>query len=134
MVKTQRGGPGEITVKKSVDWPQHFIPTGTHKTRPMYDDLTITQWVSGFVQCNLKGNLMEGASDFWWDSAKACHAILWTNMEADRISWNETEKLHWIRRAHAQRYLMAGNTSVTRSFSKKSKTTQAKKGLFRRYF
>ena len=31
-VKSQRGGPGEIFVKKSVDWPQHFILTGTHKT------------------------------------------------------------------------------------------------------
>ena len=47
------------------------------------------------------GNLMEDASDFSWDSAKACHAILLTNKEADRISWNETEKLHRIRRAHA---------------------------------
>ena len=50
-VKSQRGGPGEITVKKSVDWLQHFILTGTHKTRPSYDYLTITQWVSGFVRC-----------------------------------------------------------------------------------
>ena len=47
------------------------------------------------------GSLMEDASDFLWDSAKACHAILLTNMEADRISWNETEKLNQIRRAHA---------------------------------
>ena len=50
-VKSQIGGPGVITVKKSVDWSQHFILTGTHKTRPTYDDLTITQWISGFVRC-----------------------------------------------------------------------------------
>ena len=25
--------------------------TGTHKTWPSYDDLTITQWVSGFTRC-----------------------------------------------------------------------------------
>ena len=43
-VKSKRGGPGEITVKKSVDWPQHFILTGTHKTRAKCDNLTITQW------------------------------------------------------------------------------------------
>ena len=40
-VKSQRGGPGKITDKKSVDWPQHFILTGTHKTRPTY----------GFIRC-----------------------------------------------------------------------------------
>ena len=50
-VKSQRGGPGEIFIKKSIDWPQHFILTGTHKTHPSYDDLTISQWVSGFVRC-----------------------------------------------------------------------------------
>ena len=88
-VKSQRGGPGEITVKKSMDWPQHFILTGTRKTRPTYDDLTITQWVSGFIRCiqeekskstkasmlDYLGNLMEDASDFSWDSTKACHTF-----------------------------------------------------------
>ena len=49
-VKSQRGGPGDIFVKKSVDWPQNFILTGNQKTRPTHDDLSITQWVSGFVK------------------------------------------------------------------------------------
>ena len=49
-IKSQRGGPGDITVKM-IGWPQNFILTGAHKTRPTYDDLTITQWVSGFVRC-----------------------------------------------------------------------------------
>ena len=82
-VKSQHGGPGDIFVKKSVDWPQNFILTGSQKTRPTYDDLSITQWVSGFVRyiqeekseqsrsamLNYLGNLME--DDFLWDSAKA---------------------------------------------------------------
>ena len=49
--KSQRGGPSDVTVKKLIDWPQNFILTGAHKTRPTYNDLTITQWVSGFVRC-----------------------------------------------------------------------------------
>ena len=88
--------------------------------------------VSGFICCiqvekseiarasmlDYLGNLMEDASDFSWDSAKACHAILLTNMEADRISWNETDKLDRIRRAHGQRHVTAFNTSATYSFTK----------------
>ena len=35
---------------------------------------------------------MKDASDFSWDSAKAAHAILFTNMEADRVTWPESEK------------------------------------------
>ena len=36
------------------------------------------------------GNLMEDASDLLWDSSKASHVILLTNIEADRISCPET--------------------------------------------
>ena len=50
-LKSKRGGPGDFLLKRMVDWPQNFILTGSKKTRPTYDDLTITQWVSGFVQC-----------------------------------------------------------------------------------
>ena len=36
-VKAQCGGPGDIFVKKSVDWPENFILTGNQKTRPTFD-------------------------------------------------------------------------------------------------
>ena len=38
------------------------------------------------------GNLMEDASDFSWDSAKAVHAIILRNMEADRVTWSKMDK------------------------------------------
>ena len=112
------GRPGDVTVEKVVDWPQNFILTGSRKVRPTYDDLTMSQWVSGFVRCiqeekseaakfsmlDYLGNLMEDASDFSWESAKASHAIVLTNMEADRLQWTETDKLNRIRRAHAQKH------------------------------
>ena len=61
-----------------MDWPQNFILTGSWKTRPTYDDLTVTQWMSGFVRSlqeeklgetrasmlEYLGSLMEDASDF----------------------------------------------------------------------
>ena len=132
-LKSQWGGPGEVTVKKLIDWPQNFILTGAHKTRPKYDDITITQWVSGFVRCiqdeksasnrdlmlDYPGNLMEDASDFSWDSAKATHAILLTNMESDRVKWSKTEKIDWLHRAYAQRHISQYQFSATRSFVKK---------------
>ena len=147
-LKSQRGGPGDIAVKKLIDWPQNFILTGAHKTRPTYDDLTITQWVSGFVRCiqeeksgdnrdlmlDYLGNLMEDASDFSWDSAKAAHAILLTNMEADRVKWSETEKIDRLRRAHAQRHISHNQASATRSFGKKLKNSGNKTGVNCRFF
>ena len=135
-VKSQRGGPGEISVKRIVDWPQNFILTGSQKTRPTYDDLNITQWVSGFVRYIQEekseanraylGNIMEDASDFSWESAKAAHAILLTNMEADRLNWAETDKIDCVRRAHAQRHIPGVHNSATRPTTKKVKNTGTK--------
>ena len=132
-----------------MDWPQNFILTGSRKTRPSYDDLTMAQWVSGFVRgvqeeksvaakssmLDYLGNLMEDASDFSWESAKAAHAIVLTNMEADRLNWTETEKLDRIRRAHAQRHVTApySNTSKT-PYGKKVKNSGSKNGTNCKFF
>ena len=148
-IKSQRGGPGDVTVKRVVDWPQNFILTGSHKVRPSYDDLTMSQWVSGFVRCiqeekseaakssmlDYLDNLMEDASDFSWESAKASHAIVLTNMEADRLQWTETEKLDHIRRAHAQRHNASGSSNGPKStFHKKAKNLGSKMGLSVAFF
>ena len=142
-LKSQHGGPGDVTVKKVVDWPQNFILTGSHKVRPSYDDLTMSQWVSGFVRCiqeekseaarssllDYLGNLMEDASDFSWESAKAAHVIILTNMEADKLQWTETDKLDRIRRAHAQRHSARGSSNVSKStYNKKVKNLGSKWG------
>ena len=90
-----------------MDWPLNFILTGNQKTRPIYDDLNIPQWVSEFVRCiqeekskanrasmlDYLGNIMKDASDLSWESAKAAHAILLNNMEADRLNWSETNNI-----------------------------------------
>ena len=89
-LKSQRGGPGEVPVKKVVDWPQHFILTGNSKSRPSYDDLTITQWVSGFVHCiqeeksgetrasmlDYLGNLMVKGQSWGFTSRSTARVIL----------------------------------------------------------
>ena len=147
-VKSQRGDPGDISVKRVMDWPQNFILTGNQKTRPTYDDLNITQWVSGFVRCiqeekskaikscmlDYLGNIMEDASDFSWESAKAAHAILLINMEADRLNWAETDKIDRIHRAHAQRHITGTQNSATCPVNRKVKNTGTKNGIICRYF
>ena len=106
--------------------------TDAHKTRPTYDYLTATQWVSGCSQeersasnrdlmLDYLGNLIEDGTDFSWDSVKAAHAILLTNMEADRVKWSETEKVYRLHRAHAQRHISHNQSSATHTFAKKIK-------------
>ena len=61
---------------------------------------------------------MEDASDFSWESV---HAILLTNMEADRLNWSETDKIDRVWRAHAQRHILGAQNSATCSAVKNQK-------------
>ena len=49
-------------------------------------------------------NLMEDAADFTFESAKVCHAVVLTTMEADKLDWFDTDGLDRIRRSKAQRH------------------------------
>ena len=51
---------------------------------------------------------MQDAADFSFENAKACHAMVLTTMEFDRISWSETLELDRLRRQHAQRHSNPG--------------------------
>ena len=79
-------------------------------------------------------NLMEDALDFSCNSAKAFDAILQTNIEADRLSWTETEKIDSFRRAHAQRHITGKLTSASHSVAKKPKISKCKRNIFCKNF
>ena len=90
---------------------------GSNKGKVSYDNLSISQWVSGFAtiirdEKNLQtkhnmleylAELMEDSHDFGWSAAKGAHAILLHKMEEGHVSWDQTHKIDWICRAHAQK-------------------------------
>ena len=131
--KSQRSNNSNITVKKQVDWPQNYVLGGPNKKRVSFDDLSCPQFVAGFIRSvQLKtdetekenmleylASLMEDASDFSFDSAKACHAVLLTSMEADRCSWLDSDKLERCRRAHAQRHIVIDSNAQGKSKNSK---------------
>ena len=49
-------------------------------------------------------HLLEDASDFSFESAKACHAVVLTDMERDKLTWEDTHEFDRYRRQHAQRH------------------------------
>ena len=116
-LKSQRGGGPDVPIKKFVAWPQHYVLVGSRKERPSYNQLKPTQWMAGVIKgaldlpepdrmCQLKylANLLEDASDFSFENAKACHAVGLTTMEQDKLAWSDTLKLHRLRRQHVQRH------------------------------
>ena len=121
-LKSQRGGNVHIPVKKFVAWPHHYVLVGKDRKPPTYDQLCPTRWMAGCLkaamdlpqpdrdqnlQCLI--NLLEDASDFSFDNAKACHAVVLTTMEHDKISWQDTDQLDRLRRQHAQQHPAPAN-------------------------
>ena len=63
-------------------------------------------------------NLLEDASDFLFANAKACHAVVLTTMEADKLEWKDTEQLDRLRRQHAQKHPSPANSNTNQTTSK----------------
>ena len=117
-LKSKRGGPVEVAVQKKVAWPHEHILGGQTRQRVTYDQLTMPQFVQGFVKNILDeknldnrefmlrylGDIMEDTSDFAWVSAKASHAVLLCEMERRQVVWSDTAMIDRIRRAHAQKH------------------------------
>ena len=115
--KSQRGGSETIWVKNEIAWPHKFVLSGSSKTRVTYDNLSLSQWVSGFATIIKDENdletknkmleylaeIVEDSHDFGFSAAKGSHAVLLCRMEEGRITWNETHKIDRVRRAYAHR-------------------------------
>ena len=86
---------------------------GPTRQRVTYDNLSLTQFIQGFVKNVLDepcqkskekmlhylGDLMEDATDFSWANAKAAHAVLLCKMERGALTWVDTSRIERIRRA-----------------------------------
>ena len=80
----------DIFVKERVKWPHEFVLAGSTKDRNTYNQLNITQWMSGFCRILRDENcqkirdhmldysiaLLDDSNDFSWQAAKASHAVL----------------------------------------------------------
>ena len=100
-------------------WPHESILGGVNRQRVMYDQLTLTQWVQGFLKnileesCNERkdimvsylSDLMVDATDFSWQGAKAAHAVLLCELERGSLQWEYMDQMDQIRRAHAQKHV-----------------------------
>ena len=91
---------------------------GVTRSRVTYDQLSMSQWVQGFCKNMLEeqdhkirekmiqymGELMDDATDFSWQGAKAAHAVLLCEFERNGSNWEDTARIDRVRRAHAQKH------------------------------
>ena len=139
-VKSQRNVNDDVVVKCRVQWPQNHVLTGSSRSRPSYDSLSVYQWVTGFSRIihdesdakvknrmlEYLADIMEDAQDFSWVSAKACHAVVLCRMEEGKMVWSDTEKLDRVRRSYAQKVVSGQGNGTGASGSSKNKVLTCK--------
>ena len=137
--KSQRCGAMDIFVKERVKWPHEFVLAGSTKDRIMYNQLNITQLMSGFCRILRVENrpeirdhmldyliaLLDDSNNFSWQAAKASHAVLLCCMKQGEVtSWSDTEKIDRIRRANAQRHVVPTQASNSSQKFRKNQSGQ----------
>ena len=74
---------------------------GATRQRVNYDQLSLTQWVQGVcrnileetsrdrkdIMVSYLADLIQNATDFTWQGAKAAHAVLMCEMERGTVQW-----------------------------------------------
>ena len=132
-LKSKRGGSVEVLVEKRVAWPHDVILGGQNRTRVTYDQLSLTQFAQGFIKNVLEeksekirekmlsyfADLMEDATDFSWANAKAANAVILCEMERGRLTWEDSDRLDRLRRAHAQKHSFQKSQNWARGETKK---------------
>ena len=101
--------------KIKVQWPQDLAFVGSMRKRPTYDQLTICQWLLGFMRIRqeeqdpvIKENmsdyvteLLQDACDYGWESAKGAHSVLLHRMQDGVLTWHNVKEIKKIRKRYA---------------------------------
>jgi hypothetical protein len=117
---------GDLAPSNKILWPQDFI-LGTGKTiKLFYNDLSIYEWVSGyiasvqyepnqttaqFMMAHLR-NLMDDAEYHGWEPVKASHDVILTSMESGAFTWADELQMSEKRRSAIARASKVKDTPV----------------------
>ena len=64
-------------------------------------------------------DLMQDATDFSWSNAKAASAVILCEMERGRLTWEDSDRLDRLRRAHAQKHSFQKSQNWVRGENRK---------------
>ena len=68
-------------------------------------------------------DIMADATDFSWQNAKATHVVLLCDMERGAVTWDNSDKIDRIRRAHAQTHSLNSKSWAKTSEQRNMKKT-----------
>ena len=112
-------------------WPNEGLVSASHLRKPVYDDLTLAQWVSGQLanillieDHTLSRNMltqmaasMKDAVSLLWPAVRSAWAVSMTDIEEGRLSW--ADSMQWsINRISNSQLAMHNTQSVAASGAK----------------
>ena len=114
-------------VIREIDWPQYHVYRGVDRRPARYEDLNIEEFVYGALCQVIDGRdskankntmlqhlrmLMGDACDFPCPNVRNFHGIVLSQMEMDRITWGDQDRIGELRQTHVQRGPAATSTPV----------------------
>ena len=114
-LKTGRYRGRDDVVLQHVVWPQELCSSRSVGDVPDYDELTPTEFIVGFLRTVIQQpaktqtqmlhygiDLFSAANDSDWDSAKAGHAAVLTEMELGKLDWDNQALLERVRERNSR--------------------------------
>ena len=116
--KSGRKRTAEDKVVKEQDWPHLYIYKGPARKAAEYENLSLSEFVQGctciIMECKEArtkdimlqhlNELMEDCSDYGFEAVRNYHAIVLSEMEQNRLTWQDTEKIQRLRRQYAKKH------------------------------
>jgi hypothetical protein len=124
--KSGRAKTIQDIVVREIDWPQYHVYRGVDRRPAKYEDLAIQEFVYGFLCQILDGtdskankntmlqhlrHLMSDACEYPWPNVRNFHGIVLSQLEMDRLTWDDQERIGELRQTYVQRG-SAVNTTV----------------------
>jgi hypothetical protein len=116
--KSGRSKTVHDVVLKDIDWPHYYVYHGADRQGARYEDLAVHEFVFGYLCQVLDGvdsqknknimlahlrDLMCDTMDYQWVTIRNFHAVLLGQLEMNRITWDDTEKITSLRQTYVQR-------------------------------
>ena len=115
--KSGRTRTTEDLIVRYVHWPHFGIYKGPSRKPAAYDDLSMPEFVAGYVNCLLRHNtddnnkdhmlhhlqdLMHDATMYPWRNVRNFHGIVLGMMEQGELNWDDTSTIQQLQQQYAR--------------------------------
>ena len=117
-------------IKVEMEWPHFHVFRGASRKPAKYDEINLAEFVYGYLSIVLESEqspaigrrmlqhlrgLMMDTSEYSFEAARNCHAIVMQQLEQTRITWDDADKMVELRKTYAQRGHAAEATATANS-------------------